>query len=538
MTRRGLRFALLLGVLVALAVPGTAAAENLTITVAGAGSVTGSYFDPFFEQDIDCTEATSPCVYTIPRSFCIDPPGGGPCPPQSVTLTASPASGARFRTWGGDCSGMSSTCTLSMSTNRPVTATFLSSPLYVSPTGSTAPTAPCTQAAPCELEQTVEVISQDGDEIVVLPGDYAVTSRIDVDERVNLHGLDGSPAPRLAGPGGLGGLLTVQTPLSTIRYLSVERTSGGDAVTLSNASLTLSQLSVVAQDVAVRVADVDGTIRDSILRTTGAGGIALMAEENTEATNVTAISTGAASHGIVADDAILAVEVRLRNVIARGTAADLRAHAGASDETAVINVSYSNYRTATFDGEPGATVSVNDLGNNQNAEPIFANAAAGNFHQLPGSPTIDAGTSHPENGPTDFEGQPRLQGAAPDIGADEFVPIAAPPPADGGTTGGTTLPPAGDCTIEGTPGNDVLTGTRGNDVICAKAGKDIVRGLGGNDVIRLGAGNDKGYGGAGRDRILGGAGRDLLVGGRGRDFLNGGRGRDTCLGAGDVRRSC
>jgi hypothetical protein len=53
---------------------------------------------------------------------------------------------------------------------------------------------------------------------------------------------------------------------------------------------------------------------------------------------------------------------------------------------------------------------------------MFANAAAGDFHQVAGSPTINAGADDPLNGVTDLEGKPRLFGAHTDIGADEYAP--------------------------------------------------------------------------------------------------------------------
>ncbi len=66
------------------------------------------------------------------------------------------------------------------------------------------------------------------------------------------------------------------------------------------------------------------------------------------------------------------------------------------------------------------------------------------------------------------------------------------------------------CTIMGTPGDDVLTGTSGDDVIC---------GLGGNDRL---------FGAAGSDTLLGGDGADVLDGGAGADDMRGGGGlRDT-----------
>jgi Ca2+-binding RTX toxin-like protein len=68
-----------------------------------------------------------------------------------------------------------------------------------------------------------------------------------------------------------------------------------------------------------------------------------------------------------------------------------------------------------------------------------------------------------------------------------------------------------DCTIVGTPGDDVLIGTDGDDVIC---------GLGGNDTLRGGPGNDLLLGGDGDDTLSGGAGDDRMDGGTGRDTVD------------------
>lgn len=73
--------------------------------------------------------------------------------------------------------------------------------------------------------------------------------------------------------------------------------------------------------------------------------------------------------------------------------------------------------------------------------------------------------------------------------------------AGGGAGGRVATASPRSCTIEGTPGDDVLVGTTGDDVIC---------GFGGNDVIRAKGGDDEIYGGPGRDRIFGGPGHDLI----------------------------
>ena len=55
------------------------------------------------------------------------------------------------------------------------------------------------------------------------------------------------------------------------------------------------------------------------------------------------------------------------------------------------------------------------------ADPLLVDPAHGDFHLSPGSPCIDAGDPVHYPG-TDFEGDPRPQGPAPDIGADEYYP--------------------------------------------------------------------------------------------------------------------
>jgi uncharacterized repeat protein (TIGR02543 family) len=82
--------------------------------------------------------------------------GGGVCSsPEpangTVTLTAVPAPGATFQGWSGACSGLSTVCTITMNTDRQVTATFSGGtaggggstiPLTVSVTGSGSVTGP------------------------------------------------------------------------------------------------------------------------------------------------------------------------------------------------------------------------------------------------------------------------------------------------------------------------------------------------------------------------------------------------------------
>ena len=103
------------------------------------------------------------------------------------------------------------------------------------------------------------------------------------------------------------------------------------------------------------------------------------------------------------------------------------ADGGPSTEAAYM--AHSNFRTSKVNSSPPRT-RVEDEGGNQDAEPLFAPPPSLDFHQLAGSPTIDAGVVTPLLGSADIDGEPRTQGSAPDIGADEFVPPVVEPPVD------------------------------------------------------------------------------------------------------------
>ncbi len=95
---------------------------------------------------------------------------------------------------------------------------------------------------------------------------------------------------------------------------------------------------------------------------------------------------------------------------------------------------------------------------------------------------------------------------------DETLAVQLSNPVDSviGTAAGTGTIVDDDCTIVGTPGNDVIFGTPGDDVICGLDGVDIIKGLDGNDQIDGNGGSDRMVGGQGDDVINGGAGDDWV----------------------------
>lgn len=95
-----------------------APAVSLSVTVKGAGNVSGG------SGAINCGSGASICSGNFAQN-------------ASVTLVATPATGATFNGWSGACGGTSTTCTVSMVASRSVTANFSSGfGLTVTVTGS------------------------------------------------------------------------------------------------------------------------------------------------------------------------------------------------------------------------------------------------------------------------------------------------------------------------------------------------------------------------------------------------------------------
>ena len=80
--------------------------------------------------------------------------------------------------------------------------------------------------------------------------------------------------------------------------------------------------------------------------------------------------------------------------------------------------------------------------------------------------------------------------------------------------------------MRGGAGNDTITGGGGANLLQGDAGNDVIVGNGGSDVLKGGSGNDRLYGGASNDTLAGGSGTDRLAGGKGIDLLTGGPGAD------------
>ncbi|PIT61480.1 hypothetical protein BHC47_00835 [Snodgrassella alvi] len=101
----------------------------------------------------------------------------------------------------------------------------------------------------------------------------------------------------------------------------------------------------------------------------------------------------------------------------------------------------------------------------------------------------------------------------------------------------TTNGDAGDNTLIGWAGKDIMNGGNGNDALWGRNGDDTLNGGDGNDELNGENGNDILFGGNGNDTLNGGAGNDILYGQNGNDILIGGTGNDMLYG-GSGQKDC
>jgi hypothetical protein len=314
---------------------------------------------------------------------------------------------------------------------------------YASPNGSNA--AECSPANPCSIDRAV-TLSSTGDEVIVTPGDYHLTKTLETPAQITIHGVAGKPRPRLlfSGPAQNGVGLGYD---SLLRYVEIDQAA--PTTGLFSSPGRVDQV-IVKQDSGGPLCATfvnNSLIRDSIVVASGLEGraictTALLGLSSTSSVrNVTAIASDSKGVAIHADafGGSAKATVNLVNVIARGGqgGADLMATSSAGGAT--INAAHSNYGTESTSGNGDIT---NGGGNQLFKTPLFVNAAAGDYRQAAGSPTIDAGVNEPLNGAFDFEGDGNTRRiGTTDIGADEFPvpPLATTGPAGTVTGQSATL---------------------------------------------------------------------------------------------------
>jgi hypothetical protein len=287
---------------------------------------------------------------------------------------------------------------------------------YAAPNGS-AKSDDCAAASPCTLDRAVNAASP-GDEVVVGPGAYRLTSALKPGGALDLHGDPDYAAPELSAATSMSGtLLTFRD--GALGHLTLS-TAVGKATALVMQGGTADGIRVTSAaglGASVTASTAGAVVRNSVV-TGGTTAVKLSGKGSVALRNVTAIAQADDSVGVVSD---VDGAATLVNVLTRGDKKDVEGHKGTA------RIAFSNFR-------PDHASGVDDGAGNQSAEPVFADA---DYRPAVGSPTIDSGALDALAGSPDPDGNPRLLGSAPDVGAYEFVPASAP---DAGDDGGGAAP--------------------------------------------------------------------------------------------------
>ncbi len=306
---------------------------------------------------------------------------------------------------------------------------------YASPTGVASPS--CLISAPCDIATAINgVVFPNPDEVVVLPGDYGspaapITTYLISTSVTKIAGTQGLARPRLFF-GGAGGIAIYNN--GTLSNLSISSTSP----TAYPLHIYLSYVDhVYVHATAYNACNFtyDSTITDSACVTDALGKTAINWQQGFDSPmlskpilrNVTAVATGVGGVGMRVDSTIgptLAEPAVINSIIRGNGGGDVVAIApAAAGSHTHVTLDHSNYATAAL-GPNDTTITPPGSGTNQTAAPQFVNPAGADYHQLLGSPTIDAGVNDAANGAADLDMTARTKGLSTDIGAYEFEPVA------------------------------------------------------------------------------------------------------------------
>ena len=304
----------------------------------------------------------------------------------------------------------------------------------------------CTAIAPCRLDYAISGAAG-GDTVVLAPGTYAVNYAVSAAAAVHVTGTAGQPRPQIVGDASRTGATINMSSGGSLKHVAVTSNSANPAVTSKGLLIEDALVSSGTGPGIFAKAGSSATIRDSLVHTTGPSSALVLTDDEVtgplNVVNVTAISTGAGTAAISNGSGGV---VSIVNTIARGAANDIVKNGSVQN----AQVSYSNFRPASSTGL------VVGLGN-QSAAPLFADAA---YRQDSASVTIDAGTAGVASlGSLDPDGNLRVLGVQPDIGAYEHVGLPDPNRVDPGAITPTGVTPTGatDPITDPTTGTD--TGT-------------------------------------------------------------------------------
>jgi hypothetical protein len=319
-------------------------------------------------------------------------------------------------------------------------ATASAAQRFASPSGSGTA---CTEVAPCGIITAVNNAGN-GDEVILGSATYTLPGVGDElqigPNNVSVHGTPGAPA-RIVTAASNG--LQVLSSNVELRDFVLESTGSIAFATNTTGPIDINRVQFRSTTNTACSLRSETDLRNSVCFASATNGIALTTASPSNVTirNSTLLASGVGGDGMrVAAGPGETSTVGGVNVIAAGHSGgfDIRAGAGAGG-TAEITLTSSNFDSSEVSGGTGtSTVPAPGSATNQTAPPLFRDPANGDVHQLPASPTVDAGNSAaPGIGDTDVDNEPRNQGAARDIGADEIDNVPPDTTITGGPEGET-----------------------------------------------------------------------------------------------------
>ncbi len=332
---------------------------------------------------------------------------------------------------------------------------------FAVPSGGSPSAATCPAAAPCTLVRAVNAGAA-GDEIVVTPGAYTISSVLTLPQGGSIHGVAGQARPVITSTAPADVLVVSGTGVSSVSDLDL--TGKGRVLYFNTGGGVVERVVLQAtgpNSVAFNEYGVEGTtlVRDVIARADGTGAIAFRFTGHPSfARNVTAWATGPGSTGLDVFTSFTGTDgpgmcigqgngnVEVLSSFVHGEGQDLRIDKdGTCGPMPRLKIGSSSFGTEL---EDDATVDVSG-GGNLDADPASAFVAPGtDFHQRDGAPTADAGLADVRTGAVDVDGLPRRQGVV-DIGATELMRavVLATPGTAGPTFNGTVDPGAVDASV-------------------------------------------------------------------------------------------
>jgi hypothetical protein len=303
------------------------------------------------------------------------------------------------------------------------TAAAYASARFASPTGMSNPT--CGQVDPCDIVTAVNNAANN-DDVTIEPGTYNITTMLsDGGNFLTIHGQAGAARPVIKTDAMYGIQLTGGSSLSDVEVDDSADGAWGIAV-MFGMEATVSHVYAHTTGSNAWACYPDGELIDSVCWDSGPGGGAarplVVLAAMVVAINDTLIASGTGGVGAeVIGGGPANMTMSLTNTIVRGAGKDIYV---TGEETSpgllTITADHSNYANGVNDATGSGTRMFTPAGSgtNQTAMPKFADAAAGNFHELSGSPTIGAGTTDAVAGETDLDGLRWT--SPPDIGGYQF----------------------------------------------------------------------------------------------------------------------